>query len=80
MNRSSLRLSQYVNGALDTTIWAGWESHLHRLLSTAGCQQYYRVRRESFNIKFQEWMDNQVPDTSFDPFDFSEPDSESVSQ
>jgi len=55
---------------LDPTIWTGWESHLHRFLTAAGCQQYHRVRRQSFNLKFQEWMDNQVPDTPFDPFDF----------
>lgn len=67
---------QYLNGALDPSIWMAWANHLSRFLTTAGCQQYYRARRQAFNPKFQEWMDNQVPDTQFRPFEYSEPTAE----
>lgn len=71
---------QYVNGALDPSIWGAWEHHLSHFLTTAGCQQYFQRWRQSFNPKFQEWMDNQVPDTRFNPFDFSQSTHESVSE
>ena len=69
---------QYVNGALDPSVWMAWEFHLSKFLTTVGCQQYYQARRQSFSPKFQEWMDDQVPDEDFRPFDFTEPASRSV--
>ena len=71
---------QYVNGALDRNIWTAWEYHLSKFLTTVGCQQFYEPRRQSFNPNFRDWMDNQVPDTQVNPFDFSGPTSESVSE
>ncbi len=71
---------QYLNGALDPSIWMAWEHHLSSFLTTGGCQQYYRARRQSFSPKFQEWMDNQVPDAQFNPFKFSSATTESASQ
>ena len=58
---------QYVNGAMDAGVWAGWEYLLSGYLTTVGCQQYYRERRRAFNPSFQEWMDNRIPETGFSP-------------
>ena len=59
---------QYVNGAMDAGVWAGWEYLLSGYLITTGCQQYYRERQRAFNPSFQKWMDNRVPETEFTPF------------
>jgi len=67
---------QYLNGALHPTIWKAWENHLSKFVTTVGCLQYYKARRQSFNPMFQNWMDSLVQDTKFNPFEFSEPSRE----
>ena len=61
---------QHLDSAMDAGVWAGWEYTLSGILTTTGCQQYYQERRRSFNPRFQEWLDNLVPDAEFRPLGY----------
>ena len=56
---------QWLVGAMDSEVWFGWEWHMRGYLMFTGNRQWYEERRRSFSSKFQEWVDNMEPDTSF---------------
>ena len=58
---------QYLNGAMDEGVWAGWEQLLIMYATTIGSLQFYRERRKLFSPRFQEWLDKQVQDAGFAP-------------
>jgi len=58
---------QYVNGAMDEGVWAGWEKLLSSYVTTVGSLQFYRERRQLFSPGFQEWVDDQDPEAGFVP-------------
>lgn len=48
---------QYVEGALDREVWAGYE-HLGKMyFNTPGMREYWAERRAIFSASFQRWMD-----------------------
>ena len=58
---------QYVNGAMDEGVWAGWEKLLSQFGTTPGSLQFYRERQALFSPRFREWMDNQEPEAGYVP-------------
>ena len=58
---------QYINGAMDEGVWAGWEKFLSAYSTTTGSLQYYRERRQFFSPRFQEWVDEHEPQAGFSP-------------
>ncbi len=72
---------QYINGAMDEGVWAGWESLLSSYCTLPGLLQFYEDRRLLFSPRFQEWMENQTPIPEFIPLGQNwKPSAEPVSQ
>ena len=56
---------QYLNGAMDPDVWAGWENIARVSLTSPGCRAYYESRHSYFNPHFQTWMGAQLPDATY---------------
>lgn len=53
---------QYHNGALDPTIWKGYEALYAAYAKAPGFQAYWAKRRETFRKEFQDFIDGyEVP-------------------
>ena len=58
---------QYISGAMDEGVWAGWEKLLGTYCTTPGSLRFYQERRQLFSPRFREWVDNQEPEAGFVP-------------
>jgi len=58
---------QFINGAMDEGIWAGWERLFSAYSMAPGFLQFYEIRRQIFSPKFQQWMEKQDPNPEFIP-------------
>jgi len=56
---------QYVSGAIDQSLWRGWEWRIATTFSLPGVQVWWADQREAYSAEFQALIDNLelVPNT-----------------
>ena len=56
----------YEQGTLDDTIWGGWDDFGREKLTTPGHRSVWNLRRSEFYVKFREYLDREIFESSSD--------------
>lgn len=60
---------QYLNGAVEPSIWAGFDKATREVMQRSGWQQWFARRRSWFSDEFQAYIDDSMgPPVQVNPF------------